>query len=85
MQLKSLNTNGKRNHCQSVFFMFKPKYVEDLTVQLYNKKQSKVANGKTCRTVDRRHTQHTTNNKQYSKNTDTMIPPGHQLPATSNY
>jgi hypothetical protein len=39
-QLKSLKTNGKRKNVWSIFLILKPKYAEDLTLDLSNKKNT---------------------------------------------
>ncbi len=47
-QLQSLKTNGKRKNVRSIFLILKPKYVEDLTLDLSDKKkQTKINNQKT--------------------------------------
>ncbi len=37
-QFKSLKTNGERKNVQSIYLILKPKYVEDLTLDLSDKK-----------------------------------------------
>jgi hypothetical protein len=38
LKMQKIKTNGERNNVRSIFLMLKPKYVEDLTVELSGKK-----------------------------------------------
>jgi hypothetical protein len=51
-QLKSLKTNGKRKNVQSIFLILKFKYVEDLTLDLSDKKnRQKYPTDRQCNTT----------------------------------
>jgi hypothetical protein len=79
-----------------MFLILKPKYAEDLTLYLSDQKikTDKINQRKDSATLQvwtNRHLEHNTKNNTSlhtsstaKKNTDTMIPPGRQLPATSN-
>jgi len=79
-QLRSLITNGERKNVWSIFLIPKPKYVEDLTLQLSEKEKKTDENNQrkdsaTQQVFTNRHFVHnTTNNRLQAAHTYTMIP-----------